>query len=196
MITRPHILVAGTTGTHPSRRSGVPFDDYPKLLPRCCAFVAVLAEDATTPSSVSCRFVLRPPLCVLPRTPVLPKPEGRWKEAPRGSSFPERGCGAFALSPWLWTRIGSWKEHPSSRPRLHNGYDALITATSRQGSAFEAFRTAASRGRKHPDRGDSEILPENNLRLWQIRYLVINHAWDMFQINSSFSSDVEGKVGS
>lgn len=70
-------------------------------------------RDATTPSSASCRSVLRPPLCVLPRT----------SQKAEGSCSRIVISGArTALSPWLWARI-DFVDGASSRPLspLHNG---------------------------------------------------------------------------
>lgn len=82
----------------------------PKLLPRCWALL-YFAEDATTPSSVSCRFVLRAH-CASYRGHRRQKDAG--KEASRGSSFPERPLPRSALSPWLFLASVRRRNEPSS----------------------------------------------------------------------------------
>lgn len=81
----------------------------------CAERLAERRDNAT--SSASCRSVLRPPLCVLPRT----------SQKAQGSCSRIVISGArTALSPWLWARIdfvdgaSSLSSLPRSLP-LHNG---------------------------------------------------------------------------
>lgn len=97
-----------TTGTYPCRRrrereggreGGWSFDDYPKLLPRCCrAFV----PDATRGETRQRR----------PRLPADPYYGRHCASSARTSQKAEGSCSRIvisgartALSPWLWARI-------------------------------------------------------------------------------------------
>lgn len=101
-------------------------------------------RDATTPSSASCRSVLRPPLCVLCEDIA----EGRRKLL-EDRHF--RSAHRFVPVIMSSHRFRGWSILPSSSPRPPScimGDDALITATSWQRSAFETvFRIENARGR-------------------------------------------------